>query len=614
MFLSSLARSFSESGYDTAMLKRTVTCGDLRANNAGEQHTLNGWVNTYRDQGKGLVFIDLRDRYGMTQVVFDAEDSPAASMELATTLRREDVVAISGTVRMRDGKPNDRLPTGEIELVGEEIEVLNRTETLPILPDDHEAEKIAEEHRLKHRYIDLRRPRMQEMLALRHKVTQVTRTFFGDHDFIEVETPLLISPTPEGARDFIVPSRHHAGYWYALPQSPQIFKQILMVSGCDRYMQICRCLRDEDPRADRQAEFTQIDLEMSFVTRDDVLAIMTEFATTLFKEVANVDLGEVPQIPWDDAMNTWGSDRPDMRFDLHLQDITDLAARTDFKVFTSAIEDGGVVKALRVPGGAEKLSRKKTDGYAEIAKTYGAGGLPATKYTESGFETGVARFVEPIADDLAAALSLEPGDTVLFGVGPFRVACTSLGQVRLQVAKDLDLIPEGEFRALWVIDFPMFDWDEAGQRWASEHHPFTSPREDQFDILKSDPGNCVSAGYDMVINGAELGGGSIRIHDQSVQSTVFKALGLSEAEAESKFGFLLNALRFGAPPHGGIAFGLDRLVMMLLGTDNIRDVIAFPKTQTGADLMCEAPSQADPAQLEEMGITVTMPDAATSPA
>ncbi|MAI67208.1 MAG: aspartate--tRNA ligase [Phycisphaerae bacterium] len=593
------------------MLKRTCTCGDTRKENAGETTTLSGWVNTYRDQGKGLVFIDLRDRYGMTQVVFDAEDTPKEVMELGGTLRREDVISVTGKIRDRDGKPNEKLPTGEIELVAKEIEIINRTAKLPILPDDHDADKIGEEHRLKYRYIDLRRPRMQKILQLRHKITQFTRNFFADREFLEIETPLLITPTPEGARDFIVPSRHQAGQWYALPQSPQIFKQILMVAGCDKYLQICKCLRDEDPRADRQAEFTQIDLEMSFIEQDDILALMTEFATSLYKEVGGVDLGNLPQMSWKDAMDNYGSDRPDIRFDLQLADITELAKKTDFKVFNEACDAGGSVKAMRVPGGAEKLSRKKTDAYAEIAKTYGAGGLPVVKYQDGEFVTGVAKFVTPIKEELVEALKLEDGDIVMFGVGTYRVACTALGEVRLAVAKELGLIPEGMFRGLWVIDFPMFDWNEDAGRWVSEHHPFTAPLATHLDILESDPANCLSSGYDLVINGAEVGGGSIRIHNPEVQAKVFGLLGLSQEKAEDKFGFLLNALRFGAPPHGGIAFGLDRLVMMMIGTTNIRDVIAFPKTQTGADLMCEAPGIADPAQLDELGIIMRQPAEST---
>ncbi len=594
------------------MLKRTCTCGEPRKENAEDTITLSGWVNTYRDQGKGLVFIDLRDRYGLTQVVFDAEDTPESVMELGASLRREDVVSVTGEIRVRDGKPNKKLETGDIELVAREIEVINRTAKLPILPDDHEADKIGEEHRLRYRYIDLRRPKMQKILALRHKITQFTRNFFTDHNFLEIETPLLITPTPEGARDFIVPSRHQSGCWYALPQSPQIFKQILMVAGCDKYLQICKCLRDEDPRADRQAEFTQIDLEMSFVDQDDVLTLMSEFATRLYKEVGDIDLGELPQMSWKVAMDNYGSDRPDIRFDLQLNDITDIASKTEFKVFNEVCDSGGSVKAMRVPGGAEKLSRKKTDAYAEIAKTYGAGGLPVVKYQDGEFVTGVAKFVTPIKDELVETLGLEDGDIVMFGVGSYRVACTALGEVRLAVAKELDLIPEGMFRGLWVIDFPMFDWNEDAQRWVSEHHPFTAPLESHIDILETDPRNCLSSGYDLVINGAEVGGGSIRIHSPEVQSKVFGLLGLSTEEAEDKFGFLLNALRFGAPPHGGVAFGLDRLVMMMIGTDNIRDVIAFPKTQTGADLMCEAPGIADPNQLDELGIIMREPVDATT--
>lgn len=589
------------------MLKRTCTCGDSRKENAGETTTLSGWVNTYRDQGKGLVFIDLRDRYGMTQVVFDAEDTSPEVMAEGTTLRREDVISVTGVIRVRDGKANKKLKTGDIELVAKKLEIINRTAKLPILPDDHDADNIGEEHRLRYRYIDLRRPKMQNILALRHKITQFTRNFFADRDFLEIETPLLITPTPEGARDFIVPSRHQAGQWYALPQSPQIFKQILMVAGCDKYLQICKCLRDEDPRADRQAEFTQIDLEMSFVEQEDVLEIMSEFATNLYKEVGGIDLGDLPQLSWKDAMDNYGSDRPDIRFDLQLKDVTDLAAKTDFKVFKEACDSGGSVKAMRVPGGAEKLSRKKTDSFAEVAKTYGAGGLPVVKYQGGEFVTGVAKFVEPIKDELVEALGLEDGDIVMFGIGTYRVACISLGEVRLAVAKELDLIPEGMFRGLWVIDFPMFDWNEDAQRWVSEHHPFTAPLASHLDILETDPANCLSSGYDLVINGAEVGGGSIRIHAPEIQSKVFGLLGLSDEETEDKFGFLLNALRFGAPPHGGVAFGLDRLVMMMIGTDNIRDVIAFPKTQTGADLMCEAPGAADEAQLDELGIIMRQP-------
>jgi len=591
------------------MLKRTHMCGELRASDTGNDATLCGWVNTYRDQGKGLVFIDLRDRSGITQIVFDQEDVPDEIMEPARSLRRESVIAVSGPVRMRDGGSNPKMDTGEVELVGTRLEVLNITENPPILPDEHEAQKIDEEVRLRHRYIDLRRPRMQSILGLRSDVARYTRNFFASNGFLEVETPLLIRSTPEGARDFIVPSRMHPGQWYALPQSPQLFKQILMVSGCDRYMQICKCLRDEDPRADRQAEFTQVDLEMSFVDQDDVMDIMSEYAVELFKKFKGIDLGTIPRMGYEEAMNRYGSDRPDMRFELTIDDVSSLAANTEFKVFTGALAgDDGVIKAMRIPGGAEQLTRKMLDGYGEYAKSWRTGGLPYVKYTgkgdHGGFETGVAKFLAPIADDLVSTLGLEVGDVVLFTADSRSVACTALGHVRLKVADDLGLIDPDAWSPLWVVDFPMFDWDEDSKRYVSLHHPFSAPLEQEVSKLDSDPANCLSACYDLVINGSEVGGGSIRIHQPAVQSKVFELIGLSEEEAREKFGFLLEALRYGAPPHGGIAFGLDRLVMLLHGTDNIRDVIAFPKTQHGSDLMCEAPGPVDEAQLSDLGLRV----------
>ena len=597
------------------MLKRSHMCGELRSNHVGQTVTLAGWVNTYRDQGKGLIFIDLRDREGLIQVVFDLEDVDEHVVTEARSLRREDVIAITGPVRKRVGDPNPRLATGEVEVMATNLEVLNKTETPPILPDEHDAEKIAEEKRLQYRYIDLRRPRMQQILRRRFEVTCITRQFFADHGFIEIETPCLIKTTPEGARDFIVPSRAYPGQWYALPQSPQIFKQILMASGFDRYLQIVRCFRDEDPRADRQAEFSQIDLEMSFVDRDDIIALMSDFARRLWMQMLDIDIGDIPVMSHQEAMDRFGIDRPDTRFGLELTDVSDLAAKTEFRVFQDALaKDKGVVKAIRVPGGAAKMSRKITDGYSEFVKTFGAGGVPTVKYTENGYETGVAKFVAPIADELKQRLGLEVGDLVFFGADTNAVACRALGELRNKLARDLDLIDQTAWNFLWVVDFPMFEYDAEQGRWVALHHPFTAPMPGEQGKLDDDPGGCISAAYDLVCNGSEIAGGSIRIHQPPMQQKVFRLLGISDEEAQQKFGFLLRALRYGAPPMGGIAFGLDRLVMLLVGTSNIRDVIAFPKTQTGQDLMTEAPGPVDPQQLEELHVRIELPKDTATPA
>ena len=595
------------------MLKRTHTCGAPRADHAGNQITLCGWVNTYRDQGKGLVFLDLRDREGLCQVVFDLADVPPEVVAAARSLRREDCIAVRGTLRKRAGDPNPRLATGEVELLAKEIEVFNKAQDLPILPDEHEADKINEETRLKYRYIDLRRPRMQQILRTRYKVTKLTRDYFGGNGFTEIETPLLIKSTPEGARDFIVPARLHPGQWYALPQSPQLFKQILMVAGCERYLQICRCLRDEDPRADRQAEFTQIDLEMSFVDREDVMQVMGEFARAVWKDVLGYDIGTIERMTWQESMERFGIDRPDLRFGLEIRDISDAVRASDFQVFQQALGKkragrDGVVKCIRVPGGAEKLTRKMTDGYTEFVKQFKVGGVAVTKVGANGFDTGVAKHLEPYRAALTQQLGLEVGDSLLIVADHWDTATKAMGELRLKLGRDLQLIDDTKWKFLWVFDFPMFDWDDEGKRWVAMHHPFTSPNPDQFHLLESDPGGCLSAGYDLVVNGSEIAGGSIRIHRMDVQEKVFKLIGLTQADAELKFGFLLNALRHGAPPHGGIAFGLDRLVMHLVGTDNIRDVIAFPKTQSGADLMIDAPGPIDVQQITDCGMKMTLLD------
>ncbi|MBZ0172958.1 MAG: aspartate--tRNA ligase, partial [Phycisphaerales bacterium] len=595
-----------------------------RDRHVGETVILNGWVNAYRDHGTGLIFIDLRDRYGLTQIVFDREDADQSLLDQADKLRNEDCIAVKGLVRVRDGGPNPKLDTGTVEVVVGGLDVLSKTANPPFLPGD-KSSLPSEDRRLRYRYMDLRRPEMQRIMMIRHRVSQIARRFFDERSFLEIETPMLTKSTPEGARDFIVPCRLQPGSWYALPQSPQLFKQILMISGFDRYIQLPRCFRDEDLRADRQPDFTQIDLEMSFVDRESILEIMEEFVRSLWKDMKGVDVPPLQRLTYRDAMDRFGADRPDLRYGLELVDISDLAARTDFKVFTGALDaPRGVVKAIRVPGGAEKLTRKITDGYTEFVKQFGAGGVPTVKFVAGGggetggtpvppgkFETGVAKFVEPIKTELVARLGLEPGDSVFFGADSYSTVTRALGELRQKIA-DLGMIPEGAWAFCWVIDFPMFEWDEATKRFYALHHPFTAPRPDQVDAFMASDINdidgveaIVSAGYDIVVNGSEIGGGSIRIHRQDLQQKVFEMIGMTKEEADAKFSFLLEALSFGAPPHGGIAFGLDRLIMHLAGTDSIRDVIAFPKTQTGADMMCDAPSPVDGHQLEELYVAST---------
>ncbi len=588
---------------------RTHTCGQLRKADVGKEIRLAGWVHSYRDHG-GLVFIDLRDRDGLTQLVFDADVCGKATHEESRKLRGEWVISVSGLVHARgDGLVNPKLPTGEIEIMVKSLEVLSVSPTPPFTPDEREV--VNEEKRLQYRYLDLRRAEMQQTLRTRYRVTKIMRDELGDKGFWEIETPFLTKSTPEGARDFIVPSRFVPGSFYALPQSPQLFKQLLMVGGCDKYMQIVRCFRDEDPRADRQAEFTQLDVEMSFIDRENIISIMEGLLRRIWKEVLNVEVpNPIPHMQYDEAMSKYGSDRPDLRYGMQLVDVTDLGKKTDFKVFSGA----EMVKCIVVPGGS-KLTRAQTDALAEWAKGFGAKGLAVTKATASGFDTGVAKFIAPIAAELLARTGAKEGDLLAFAADKPKIVHKVLGELRLKMAKDMQFKASTGFAWVWVVDFPLFEYDDEAKRYVSTHHPFTTPLDSDLEKLDSRERNVVesikSKAYDIVVNGSEIGGGSIRIHRMDVQQKVFALLGIDDESQKAKFGFLLDALKFGAPPHGGIALGLDRLVMILRNILNIRDVIAFPKTQSGADLMCGSPSPLDEKQLREANVRAILPPPST---
>lgn len=586
-----------------AGMHRSCGCGRVTAKDCGKELTLAGWVNTRRDHG-GLIFIDLRDRSGIVQVVMSPQYGEDA-FHKAEDVRSEYVLAIRGIVRERSPETvNPKMQTGKIEVVVSEMRVLNKAKTPPFYVED--GIDVDETVRLKHRYIDLRRPEMQRNLIMRHKIVHEMRQFLDAHDFLEVETPILTKSTPEGARDYLVPSRVNPGKFYALPQSPQLFKQLLMVSGLERYFQIARCFRDEDLRADRQPEFTQLDIELSFEDQDFILDLMEHMMQRIFKNVLNVDI-QIPfkRITWDDAMNLYGSDKPDLRFDMHFYDISDLLRDTGFKVFRNVLDNGGIVKAITVKGDAA-IPRRELDSLVDYVGNYGAKGLAWIGLNKDGsLKCQITKFLgEDKIREIGKFCEAENGDLILIIADKPKIVAQALGELRLEMARRMNLIDENEFCFRWVTDFPMFEYSEEDKRWVAEHHPFTAPRDEDVQYLLTDPSKVYAKAYDMVLNGVEAGGGSLRIYQEELQEKVFKAIGITHEEAQEKFGFLLDAFRYGAPPHAGIALGLDRLVMLMLRLGSIRDVIAFPKTQSAIDQMTQAPSEVVDMQLKELHIRV----------
>ena len=587
-------------------MKRTHMCGDLRLSDAGQEVTVNGWVDRVRDNG-GVLFLLVRDRAGIVQCTFDKSVNKDL-FDIAFTCRTEFVVAVRGKLVARDAAAiNKKMPTGEVEIIAEDIRILSRAETTPFEIDDNK--EVGDQVRLKYRYLDLRRPSMQKNLMLRHRVTQVARNYFDEQGFIEIETPMLTKSTPEGARDYLVPSRVHPGKFYALPQSPQQYKQLLMLAGMDRYIQITRCFRDEDLRADRQPEFTQIDLEMSFVEQDDVIAVNEGFLKRVFKEVLDVDIQlPLPRLTWREAMDRFGSDKPDTRFGFEIKDISDIAANCGFGVFKSAIEAGGTVRLININGYADKFPRKEIDKLADFVKTYRAKGLAWMKLAADG--TMTSSFAKFLTEDEIAAIKARADmheNDVLFVVADAseQTALVSLGALRCELAKRLGLAKKDDFKLLWVTEFPQFEYSEEENRLVAMHHPFTAPMDEDIPLLDTDPAKVRAKAYDIILNGCELGGGSIRIHDPELQTKMFEALGFTEERAKEQFGHLITAFSYGAPPHGGLAYGLDRLCMLLAGLDSIRDVIAFPKVQNASDLMMSCPDVVDAKQLDELSIAVT---------
>jgi aspartyl-tRNA synthetase len=585
--------------------QRTHTCGELRDSHIGQPATLNGWVNTYRSYNN-QVFVDLRDRYGITQVVFESDDKELTA--IANTLGREFVLSVTGTVRARlPGKENPKLVTGKIEVKAEKVQVLNACPTPPIEITEFSDELANEDVRLQYRYLDLRRKSLQETLMMRHRLCKTIRDYLDERGFLEVETPLLGKSTPEGARDYLVPSRLYHGEWYALPQSPQLYKQLLMVAGYDKYFQIAKCLRDEDTRADRQPEFTQLDLEMSFVEMDDIFKVIEGLSAAIFEKCLGTTIPTpFPRMSYAEAMLKYGSDKPDLRFGMEIVDISALAAKSDAKFFQEAVAAGGVVRGLNVKQAAAKFSNselKPKGKVVEFANRYGSKGLSYVKVEADKITGGLEKFFSPEAQkELLTAFNAEPGDLLLIVADKESVVCDALGALRGHLAAQLKLFDPKTFNILWIVDFPSFMHDAEENRWVALHHPFTSPRDEDLAILESDPGKVHAKAYDLVLNGYEVGGGSIRIHSPEVQSRVFSMLGMPEDDARSRFGFLLDALKYGAPPHGGIAFGLDRWAMMLAGTSNIRDVIAFPKNAKARDMMTGAPAAVEERQLKDLGL------------
>ena len=581
-------------------MKRTHMCGVLREADAGKEVTVCGWTQRQRDLGR-LIFIDLRDRTGIVQLAFD-DATDRGVFQKAFSVRAEYVLAARGTLRERSSK-NPDLPTGGVEIAVTELRILSKSETPPFAVEENSA--VQKETRLRYRFLDLRRPDMQRILAARHRLTKIAHDYFDENGFLEIETPDLTKSTPEGARDYLVPSRVFPGKFFALPQSPQLYKQLLMISGFDRYMQIARCFRDEDLRADRQPEFTQIDFEMSFVTQEDVMAVGEGFIRRAYKELCGIDVPvPLPRMKWREAMDRFGSDKPDLRFGMELNDLSAVLKDTRFRVFSGALAAGGSVRGINCKGKAEALSRKEIDRLGAWIRTYGAKGLAWTRLAPAGESSSYEKFLSPEETAaVRAALGAEPGD-VLFLVadGENKVVCDSLGALRCRLARTFGLIDKSRPRLLWVTDFPMFEFSKEENRWVAMHHPFTMPNPEDLGRLESDPGSVRSIAYDMVINGYEAGGGSIRIHDSELQHRMLKALGIPEEKAQERFGFLLEALKFGAPPHGGMAWGLERLMMVLLGVDDMRDVIAFPKVASSAELLSGAPDTVDPEQLETLGI------------